>query len=445
MTSVREEPGLRRELGLPDLTFFAISCIVGVRWIPTAAHAGPGTISLWLVAAVLFVVPLAITVGALSAKYPGCGGLYHWTRGDFGPWHGFLCFWIYWLGLAFWFPTASMFYTSLAAFALGPGFAHLADDRAVIVGASLIAIWIALWTNMIGMKIGKWTENLGGIATAAIAVLFAILAALAWMKRGSATHLDIIPKRSFDTLNLGAATIAYAMTGLELAALMGAEIKDPERTLRRAGWISSAFATVFYAGMTLALLVLIQPADIDERYGLAQGAASAATLLSIPWVTPVIALLVLFSGIGQFGGIGTSVSRLPFAVGVDKLLPGAFAKIHPRWRTPYVSIISLGLVASFLLILFQMGDTLRAAYDTLVSLMVIAGFIPYVYIFGSAWKAGKRFSAAGGWIVTVLALAASVIPTDQVTKAWLYETKLALATIAMIATARFIYRRHERG
>jgi amino acid transporter len=440
---MHEEPALRRELGLRDISLFAITCIVGVRWVPMAAHAGPGTITLWLAAAVLFVAPLAIAVGALSAKYPGAGGLYYWTRGDFGPWHGFLCFWIYWLGLAFWFPTASMFYMSIAAYGLGPKYSHLADDRVFLVTASLAAIWIALGTNLVGMRIGKWTENLGAAATWLTAVVFAILAAVIWAKRGPATHLDIVPKWSFDTLNLGVATIAYAMTGLELAALMGAEIRDPERTLPRAGWIASAFATLFYSGMTLALLVLLAPGHIDERYGLAQGGESAAATLGMPWLPPAIAILVLITGMGQFGGIGSSVSRLPFAVGVDKLLPAAFSKIHPRWHTPHISILALGLVASFLLVIFQLGDTLRAAYDTLISLMVIAGFIPYIYIFGSAWRAGKRWSAAGGWLITALALICSVIPTGQVTHVLLYECKLAAATAAMVLTGWLLYRRAQ--
>src|SRR3989442_13968976 len=87
------EPALRRELGLRDLTLFAIACIVGTRWIASAAHAGPGSVTLWLVTTALFVVPLAVAVAALTVKYPGAGGLYLWTRGDFGPWPGFLCFW----------------------------------------------------------------------------------------------------------------------------------------------------------------------------------------------------------------------------------------------------------------------------------------------------------------------------------------------------------------
>jgi amino acid transporter len=132
-------------------------------------------------------------------------------------------------------------------------------------------------------------------------------------------------------------------------------------------------------------------------------------------------------------------------VGVDHLLPEAVGRVHPRWHTPYVSMIMLGVVASFLLTVFQLGDTLRAAYDTLVSLMVIAGFIPYVYIFGSGWIGGRRLSAVCGWLVTAIALTCSVVPTSEIHNVWLFESKLALGTAAMVASAYLLYRRGRRS
>jgi amino acid transporter len=434
---------LKRELGLRDITLFTIACITGVRWIPAAAHAGAGSVTLWLLAAVLFLVPLAISVAALCVKYPGAGGFYLWTRNDFGPWHGFLCFWIYWIGIAFWFPTAAMFYMSAGAYTLGPAFAHLAENPLYLVTISLIAIWIALGSNLIGMRIGKWTENLGGTATWIIAVIFLLLAGIMWMKRGPATPLHIIPKWNWDTANFWS-TIAYGLTGVEMAGLMSAEIRDPARTLPRAGWIASGFAAAFYSSLTVALLILLRPEKIDEINGFAQSGEVAASALGLHWLPPVVAILVFITGLGQFGGMGTAVSRLPFAVGVDKLLPRAFAKIHPRWGTPYVSIIVLGVVASVLLVAFQLGDTMRAAYSALVSLMVIGGFLPYIYIFGSAWKAGKQISAVSGWAVTALALICSVAPTAEVKNVWLFEFKLAAGTLAMIASAWVLYRNSER-
>jgi glutamate:GABA antiporter len=206
---------LHRELGLRDITLFAIACIIGTRWIASAAHAGPGSIILWLLAAILLLIPLAIATASLTMKHPQTGGLYVWTRGDFGPWHGFLAFWIYWVGIAFWFPSAAMFYMSIAASALGPEYAHLADNRIYLVVASLAAIWIALSTNIVGVKVGKWTENAGASAAWVLGVALIIVAALVWRERGPATPLYLLPNFTWDTMNF-LATIAYAMTGFEM-------------------------------------------------------------------------------------------------------------------------------------------------------------------------------------------------------------------------------------
>jgi glutamate:GABA antiporter len=431
---------LRRELGLRDVTLFAISCIVGTRWISAAAHAGPGSLLLWVLAAVCFTAPLAIAVAALTVKYPGAGGLYLWTRGDFGPWHGFLAFWIYWMGIAFWFPSAAIAYMSMAVYTLGPGYAHLAENRVYLVAASLAAIWIALGTNLIGMRIGKWTENLGAVSTWVIGIVLVAVAALAWSRRGAATPMRVLPRWDWQTVSFWA-TIAYAMSGLELAGLMGGEIRDPERTLPRGGWIASAFAVLFYVAATAALLVLLPPERISELNGVAQCGQEAAQILGAPWIAPVIAIVLVGGAVGQFGGLGTAVSRLPFAAGVDHLLPEAFARVHPRWHTPHVSILTFGGVASFLLAAIQLGDTLRAAYQELISLMVIAGFLPYVYIFGAAWNTGKRLSAASGLAITVLAIVCSVIPTAEIANVALFEGKLAAGTLAVIGSAWLLYRR----
>jgi glutamate:GABA antiporter len=439
------EGKLKPELGLRDLTLFCIACIVGARWLPAAANAGPGSVTLWLMAAVLFVVPLAVAVAALMTKYPGAGGLYLWTRGDFGPFHGFLCFWTYWMGIACWFPTAAIFYMRAGFYALGSSYARLGDQRFYLLTVALAAIWIALGTNLVGLDIGKWTQNLGGAATWLLGIVLVVVATMVWMRRGTATPIHIWPKWDWSTLSFGAASIAYGMTGLEAAGAMGAEIRDPGRILPRAAWISSVFATTFYALGTISLLVILTPDKIGVLNGLGDASESAGALLGAVWLSPLLALVILATGVGQFGGLGASVSRLPFAAGVDHLLPAAFGRIHPRWGTPHLSILALGAVATFLLVAYQFGDTMRAAYDEMVSLMVITGFLPYLYIFGSAWKAGKRLSAISGWAVTLLAIVCSVVPTAEITNVWLFEGKLAAGTVAVIVSAWVVYRRYSKS
>jgi len=431
------QPSLKRELGLRDTTLFAISCIVGTRWIAAAAHAGPGSVTLWAVTALFFVVPLAFAVTSLATRYPESGGLYIWTRNDFGRWHGFLAFWLYWVGLAVWFPSAAIFYMTAALHAVG-----LPVSRPYVLAASLGAIVIALGTNLIGMKIGKWTENVGAVATWVVTFLFVVLAAIVWMKRGSATPLTVVPRFDWNTLNLWAA-IAYGMSGMELVGGMVAEVRDPERTLPRAGWLASGLITLFYSSATIALVVLLQPAHISEMNGLAEAGDEAARVLALGWLGPLIAVLVVASGMGQLGGIGTSMSRLPYAAGADGLLPASFGRVHPRWHTPHVPILVLGALSIVLLFAVQLGDSLRAAYDVLVSLMVLSGFIPFFYIFGSSWKAGNKLSAAAGIAVVSITLVCSVVPTAEVTNVWLFEGKVLGGLLLMAGTAWAIYRRRR--
>jgi amino acid transporter len=391
-----------------------------------------------VLAAIFFLIPLSIAIAVLTVSHPVTGGLYRWTRADFGPWHGFLAFWVYWVGIALWFPSAAMFYVSIAL--SGPG---LSENRIGLVTVSLAAIWIALGTNLVGVGVGKWTENLGAAAAWILGVLLVGAAALVWRRQGSATNFHLLPEFNWETVSFWA-TIAYGMTGLEMVGLMGGEIRDPGRNLPRAASISSVFTTLFYVGTTAAMLIVLRPGQISEINGLAQVGRNAGQILGAPWLSSVFVLLVLATAIGQFGGLGASVSRMPFAAGADHLFPAAFAKIHPRWNTPYISIITLGIVASALLIVLQFGDTLRAAYQTLVSLMVIAGFLPYLYVFGSAWKAGKRVSASSGTGVTLLAIACSVVPTGEVHNVWLFEGKVFGGTFAVIASGWLIYRRYKK-
>src|SRR5262245_51358284 len=88
----------KRELSAGHLALSAVAAVTGTRPIAQSAHAGPALVSLWILAGAGVLLPLSLACAALTARYPVSGGLYQWARNDFGPWHGFLCFWMYWAG-----------------------------------------------------------------------------------------------------------------------------------------------------------------------------------------------------------------------------------------------------------------------------------------------------------------------------------------------------------
>lgn len=436
-------PALHRTLTLRDVTLLGVVCIVGTRWLATAAHAGPGSITLFFLAGLFFVIPMAQSIGVLASRRPAAGGQYVWARDDFGEWHGFLAFWLYWVGIACWFPNAAIAYMSIGAYAISPA---LVENRPLIVTASVLAIWLGMGINTLGVRWGRWVQNWGGIATWTLVALLLAGGLLVYAKRGTVTPFHLAPTFAWGTLSFWS-QIAFALSGLELLGMMGGEIRDPEKTIPRAGWLAGGLAVLFYACATLAMLVVRPPAEISVVHGTMQIAEQVGVALGLAGLPLLFAVLSTLTALGQFGGLGSATARLSYAAATDGLLPPVFARVHPRWRTPHISMLALAGVGTVLLLLAQIGDTMRAAYQELVSMMVVGAFLPYFYIFLSAWKAGLRLAPISGMAVTTIAIVFSVIPTEDIENVWLFEAKIIGGSALLLGLGRWIFltSRHRAG
>ena len=179
---------LPRVLRLSDVVLFNITAIVGLRWLTTAASQfGLASLSLWLVAMVVFFLPSAVAVRELADIDPGAGGIYRWVRRAFGPLHGFVAGWGYWVNNLFYFPSLLVATAAIAAYAGGPRFVRLGDDNVFIGALSLAGLWLAVGMNVVGLRIGKRLQNLGGYGTWLPALIFVVLAAWSLAAHGSAT------------------------------------------------------------------------------------------------------------------------------------------------------------------------------------------------------------------------------------------------------------------
>ena len=128
----------KRVLGLWDLVAMNIVAVVGLRWITRSARAGESSVTLWILAWLLFFLPLAAAVIELSSRHPEQGGLYAWTRRAFGPVHGFICGWCLWVNNLFYFPALLLFAAANLLLLFGP-----AADGSGRVAAS--TPWRSCW------------------------------------------------------------------------------------------------------------------------------------------------------------------------------------------------------------------------------------------------------------------------------------------------------------
>ncbi len=436
------EAGLRRELGLRDLVLFNIAALVSTRWIGVAAHVGPGSLVLWLLAAALFLIPCAFVVANLSRRFPQEGGLYVWTREAFGPWHAFSCGWFYYLNNLFWIPGLLVATVGMISYAFSPKLGQLAENAWYVVPCALVLLAGTIAANYAGLRVAKWVDNFGGIGAYYLAGILVLAALVMLFTKGSATHFDLRPKLDLDKLNFWS-QLAMAMTGLELSPILAGEIRNPRQAVFRATWISAALVVLLYICATSSLLVFLPPEQISTVIGLAQASRQAAHSLGWSWVPVAIGMGILLSVGGQLGTYVGACARLPFVLGMGKLLPPSFAKLHPRYGTPYISILVLGVGSAVLLLISQLGETFRGAYQVMVDMTVISLFIPFLYMFGAAWKLGQKLAAFSGFAVFAIAIVFSFLPTADVRSVWIFETKLGGGCLLLFVLARWCYRHYR--
>ncbi len=409
-----------------------------------AAQIGPSSITLWVLAIIFFFVPSAYAIARLSERFPQTGGLYIWTRETFGEWHAFLCFWIYWLGFAFTFTSALLSSASMTVYAFGSRWVGLAEDRTFVFALATIALVVSIGANVVGLRFGKWLDNFGGVCTYVLCAAIALTALLVWTRQGSATTFDFHLKLDWQRINFFS-QMAFALTGLEMAPILAGEIRNPKRDLPLSAGIVAPLASGYYIIATVALLVIVPPERISPMHGIAQSAYAAGGITGWNWISPVTAILLFFSSVGQLSVFGASAGRLPYAVGVAGLLPPALARVHPRWHTPYWSILLFGAIAGLFLVLVQAGETLRTTYQIMTDMMAIGGLLPFVYIFLAAWRCGGTWSALSGIIVTSIAVICALIPTAEVHSVWLFEFKIVSLTVALVVSGRILYNRSRRN
>src|SRR5436309_4342275 len=140
---------LRKAMGLGDLILFYVVTALSLRWIATAAAAGPSSIVIWIIGCVTYFVPLTFCVLELSSRYPEEGGLYLWSKRAFGEFAGFITGWTYWSSNLVYFPGILYFAAGNALFIGGSRWQSLSDNGTYFVVSSLIGLGVATLLNVI--------------------------------------------------------------------------------------------------------------------------------------------------------------------------------------------------------------------------------------------------------------------------------------------------------
>jgi amino acid transporter len=448
----------RRELGLLDLVFFHVAAIVSVRWISLAAAQGPESIGLWGLALAGFFLPTAWVVLDSTRRSPEAGGIYAWTREAFGPFHGFLCAWCYVVSNLFYFP---------AVLVTVAGYSFLVDPAApptaepgpgYVIGFSIAALAAVTALAVVGLRYGKWLQNLGAVALWVPCGLVVALGAARALGDGPATPFDrLLP----DLSSLGTwrvwSTTCFAFAGFELASCLLGEIRDPSRTVPRSIVLAGLAIALVYVAGTASVLACLPPGEASALTGILQAIAAVGASAGLPALTPLVAALLAVGGVASVGAWFSGAGRLPHAVGVDRYLPAWTADVHPRFGTPHRVFLLQGALATAFVLASFAGSTVRESYLVLTDATTIVYFIPYLYLFASHAKAtlapgadggarrlslhaaGSLLAAGVGLASTLVAIFFAVTPPADSGNPGLHVAKVAGGSLGVAAVAAVLF------
>lgn len=449
------QPHLKRVLGRWDLVLLFVVAVFNLNVVPSIAANGGVTVWLWIISLLLFFWPQGVAVIELAHRYPGEGGVYLWAKEVFGDFHGFLSGWCYWTNNMLYVPTVMLYFVGVSVFAFGSGHATLADSKAFALTASVVLLALLTILNIAGLSVGKWLNNLGGIGTGIAAATLIGLGIVICLRYGinvTASDFSIPANPRFVLNSFG--VICFGLVGLELASVMGDEIRDPQRTLPGAVAWGGVISGLLYVAVTLTLLIAVGKNDISVLQGIVQAVSHMAVKVGFGWMVAPFAVMLSLSiaGIGSAWMGGSA--RIPFVAGLDSYMPSWLGKIHPRYATPYAALIVQFVVSLGLCIInFAASGGVQEAFQTMLSLAVVLQLVPFVYVFAALLKFAFRDSAAdahyskgvlalaggSGLLTTILGIVLAFSPARQITSLWRYELTMFGLTLFFIALAAFFF------
>jgi amino acid transporter len=179
------------------------------------------------------------------------------------------------------------------------------------------------------------------------------------------------------------------------------------------------------------------------------------------WLVPMLAALVSISALGGVGGWFAATARLPFVAGIDRFLPPAFGALHPRWRTPHVALLVQAAIAALFIAISQPGTSVHGAYEVLVSMGIIAYFIPFLFLFAALIRLQREPAGPGvirvpggprvattlgaiGFATTAISIVLACIPGEDEPNKALAVAKIVGSSLLLVAIGVVVYANGSR-
>ena len=364
-----------RALGLPSATALVIGGIVGTGvFTMPAVMAGAGTSSLLVLGVVsIGALLLGAMFGQLTKRIPTSdGGLYAYSKHEFGDFAGYLTAWCYWItavaGNAAIVASWVLYVDALFGVENPSAWLHL--------GIALVGLWIPAAVNLVGVRQMAWFQNVT-VVLKFVPLLVVGIVGWFFVDKANFGPFNASGGSLYSGISIAAGVALFSFIGVECAAIAAGRVKNPRRNVGRASILGTAAAAILYLLVTAAVMGLVSH-DALVGNGAPFVDAFETMFGQAAWVGKLVALVAVVSGIGALNGWTLVTAEMPFAAARDGLFLPQFAKTF-RNGIPWFGILVSTIVASALMAFAYSGNTGLTVFTYLVGLSVVTVAIPYLF------------------------------------------------------------------
>jgi putative glutamate/gamma-aminobutyrate antiporter len=376
-------------MSVGQLAMLTLVAVASLRSLPAMASYGLSSVLLYLIPAVLFLIPTALVAAELATGWKG--GVYTWVREAFGNRMGFVAIWLQWIQNVVWFPIQIAFIAVSLSYVFGGG--NMGSNGVYVAVVIIVLYWASTLITMAGgslfAKIGSWSGIIGTLLPALLLIIFGGV----WLATGAPVHTDLSASAVLPPWT-GIASIVLivsnvlAYAGMEVNAVHANDLKNPGKGFPRSILISTVLILLVFILPTLAIAVAVPKGKLGLVDGINIAFQEFFTHWGISWGTPVISLLI---GLGAFASVVTWIagpSRGLLAAARTGLLPTALQKRNKAGVQVGI-LIPQGIIVTVLALLFVIIPNGNTAFATLVDMAAALYLIMYVLMFAAAIRLRK--------------------------------------------------------
>ena len=337
---MKESKTLQRTIGMPQAIALYIGAVLGsgVLIVPglAAEMAGPASLLAWGFMTLL-ILPMALSMGLLSAKFPNAGGVSHFVKLAFGPKAGAMVGWFFLMSVPIGGPVAALTGAGYMTAAMGWG-----DQVRIAIAAGMLAI--GLLTNWIGMQLAGKVQIAVVIAIVGV-LIFSFAAA---MPRMESVHFTPFVPHGWMSVGQAAAILFWCFIGWEAVSHLSEEFKDPQRAAVKGVTIAAIIVGILYFLSALATVG-------TQSYLKGGSGASLVWIISQPlgsWGGFIAGLTGLFICTATIIAYSGAASRVAYALARQEYAPKWMGKLSARFNTPTGAIGFLTLCYIFVLFIY---------------------------------------------------------------------------------------------